>query len=635
MSAVQFMKEVLDLPRIHKYKKTLKQSEGTYSEWYRQQVRLTQASDPNAGNGLQERYFGEHPAEKIEECFAKHPEVLILYGDEDAQEDLRGEGKAIPWFRPDWSPELLESCFYPGSLIAVRKTFLEEVLPGWESGLGAFRSGNKKEDRAAAVIFVNEKPDESYFKTMLELFIRAGGWKKGCRSILHLHGIVHHCGSREDLHSFSKGWPEELKTWLRERLAEPGGFTDWTKEREISVIIPSKDSPELLERCIGALKKTGGELLAEVIVVDNGSNEENRERIGKIEGIRYLYRPMEFDFSRMCNLGAGEASGRFLLFLNDDVELRPETDLSGMAALAGRPGVGSVGIKLYYPDSRRIQHAGITNLPMGPVHKLQFLDDEKVYYYGMNRGLRNVLAVSAACVMLEKKKFQEAGGFEATLKVAFNDVALGFRLYELGYRNLCMCDAFAYHHESLSRGADDSEEKLARLLKERDRLFELFPQLTGRDPYYSEFLGCRGLDTGVRPGFETMKNQCQILRPQKNAAWEGFREDPCLMFRVEDERNGEITGYLSVLGDDNACYKRILILENEAGEKYTAELEPKYRPDLKEAMADQKHAALCGFWVRIEQGCLPPGRYRIGAAVDRFPRRIRLISLSSRFMVIK
>ena len=673
MNIKQTVKSWAEMPKKREYEKKLSAMRGTYQEWIKGQDGSDDSGVSQGGGGdietLRAEWEGATPLAS----------ALILYGDEDLV-DEKGE-RHSPWFRPDWSPELLESCFYLGSVIGVQRDFLDKTEPNWkeflekylmdalqESVPGKEAGGSGKlqvADETSSkdwAFFCNEAPDDKYQSLIRELCRKAGGWEKGCKTIAHVAKILHHCKDENGFAAFEK-------PALAGVMPDNEGETR-TKEAPVhvaqpmlSVIIPSKDNPELLKACIQALKASwcddpaymdgpgrtaedsalpkgalfaGGEgRQLEIIVVDNGSREENREQIAKAlnaEGFQYLYQPMEFDFAKMCNMGAEKAKGGLLLFLNDDVELLPESHLDKMAKLARRPGVGAVGIKLLYPDSTRIQHAGITNLPMGPVHKLQFLDDGESYYHGLNRGVRNVLAVTAACLMVQAEKFRETGGFDETLKVAFNDVALCFRLYELGYRNVCMCDGFAYHHESMTRGSDDSQEKLERLLKERDRLYQAFPNLVGKDPYYSVHLGRQGLDVRVRPAYVTMKNQIQITRVRKTDDLSGYREDACLTVRIEDERDGEITGYIVVLGDDNACYEKKLLLQKESGEIYEVIVEPNYRPDLEENLPDQVDVALSGFWIRLDKDALPKGRYRIGGAVKRTVGRLCLISWSNRFL---
>lgn len=637
MGVKGMIKKLGELPRVINYDAELQAMRGQYEKWlfwqeHAQDVREDLVHEECLLTAP-EGYFGNRPLYAMQAYFAHHPEVVILYGDEDAKE--KDGTHSHPWFRPDWSPERLEYCFYLGSLIAFRKTFLAKYSD-WKEILGPYQvageeskaEGGSSENEEYAMIFANDSPDERYREMVRTLCERAGGWERGRGSIAHLPGILYHCGSLEKFMAFT-----DPKTGYKRIQETPGDL--------LSVIVLTKDHPELMETCFRSLKRAMGidpentaHPLLEVIIVDNGSTRENRERLEKIPDVTYLYEPMEFNFSRMCNLGASHAKGKFLLFLNDDVEVLPESRLDRMMMLAARPGVGSVGLKLYYPDSTMIQHAGITNLPTGPVHKLLFLDDREEHYFGRNRGWWNVLAVSAACVMLRAEVFHEAGGFDEELAVAYNDVALGFQLYEMGYRNVVVCDAYAYHHESLTRGSDEDEKKRERLFAEQERLYQRFPELKNVDPYFSDYLSRQSTDTRIRPAYETMNNVLQIVSPVSIGEIEGIRMDPCLKVCVEEDRNGEMLGYAVVLGDDNACYERYLILERESGERYQIKLHPQYRPDLEEKMTDQRRVALSGFWICLTKGTLPAGRYRVGCLVRRTVGNLKLFYWSGHEMKV-
>lgn len=598
--------------------------------------------------------------------FRKHPEVRLLYGDEDVQ----GEGgkPTSPVFKPDWSPDVLDGCFYFGSLVAMRKELFLEAAE--EMGTSPLLRTMKEND-----YLVTDFPE--YVRWMRRCVELTDGYRKGSCQIGHVAQILFHCESVREITKFEKA----PKVAVAEK-----GTAQIQAEREdaagnpvVSVIIPSKDHPELLEKCLNGVRDTAEGLEIEIIVVDNGSSAENRERTEQLAeelteeklSVFYLYAPMGFHFSKMCNLGAEKARGQFLLFLNDDVELAVQGCIEGMAALAARPYTGAVGMKLYYPDSVRIQHAGITNLPMGPVHKLQFHEDieapeslsgiegaavrhvcennrEALCFsaeYMSCRRNANYLAVTAACLMVERSKFQEAGRFSDELPVAFNDVELCFKLYEAGYRNVCMNGCHAYHHESLSRGDDESVEKLERLLEERDKLYGAHPGMEGADPYYSVHLNREGLDTKIRPAYETAGNTIQEY--DKFLAEKTFydcRRDECVMVRIEAVRSGEIYGWSVVLGDNNACYEKFLMLK-KVTEAFSAEaiewyrgpngvyaipLEGQYRPDLQENMPDQKNVALGGFHVRLKMNLLPPGRYRLGVTVRHRISGAMLMNWSNR-----
>lgn len=576
--------------------------------------------------------------EWIADCFLRNPEAVLVYGDEDVWD--KGHERISPCFKPDWSPDLFEQKFYLGSVVAVRKEWVArqdaEFIKRWE------------------LVDCGMSPKEDCQAIVEESVYLAGGFKKGKgrRRIVHIPRVLFHNESKES----ADDWMEYAwETQSVQKTADLG---------LLSVIIPSKDNPKLLDQCIGSIVETAGSIKYEIVVVDNGSSFGNRKQIeavlhhyrqsdtSSLKRILYHYEEMSFNFSRMCNIGAKKASGDLLLFLNDDVTLAQPGTLEQMAALAVRPVTGAVGLKLLYPMKEgqsvgRIQHVGITNLPMGPVHKLQFCQDVEGYYWNRNRGRHNLLAVTAACLMVEKNKFAQVDGFYEDLAVAFNDVDLCLALYEAGYENVCECDWYAYHNESFSRGDDESSEKLARLLAERERLYAAHPSLEGWDPYYPKSLNRDGLDTLIRPIYEHGKNTLQHVNPEKGfeqldevryaERMKGCREDACLMVRVESvlkkDSSMSVTGWSVVLGDNNACYDKALIL-CDGKTYYWLELMGQYRPDLIENMPDQTNVGLCGFRLEWEAEGLPSGSYRVGMYAHNRMNGTSLINWSNRMVEV-
>ena len=666
------VKQVLTEKENRRYRKLLEARCVSYDTWVREQEkqfeeRLSQRDAAALSAQIDRVVSGieifrmpwgslsENAEMLIEKHFSEHPEVQILYGDEDV---WHGAERSNPWYKPDWSPDLFDSWFYLGSVVAVRREFLDEYSDMPENTVFSYTDMLRNSDGNA----------ENYVASIRECLEKCGGWQRGCKAVGHIPEILFHCDSVEKQAQYMQ-W--ETGTLRQEYKAVDG-------EVQLSIVIPSKDNSDILEKCVQAIVKTEKKLNYELIIVDNGSSEENKQKIEavlcgyeeldkkdaakRLCTTKYIYQPMEFNFSKMCNLGAQNASGELLLFLNDDVELCVENCLSEMAELAVREHTGAVGLKLYYPASKRIQHAGITNLPMGPVHKLQFLEDDEDYYFGVNSGLRNVLAVTAACLMVEKKKFMEVQGFAEELQVAFNDVDFCFKLYEQGYSNVCDNNCYAYHHESLSRGDDESTEKWLRLLRERDSLYDRHPKLEGKDPYYGVGLGREGLDTRVRCEYETAGNRIQQMWLQKNGmdATVGeskacgsikaisvtelakHRQDNCLMLRVENCRQGILQGYGVVLGDNNACYEKEIVLEamstasgddNTELQRYRIPIEGQYRPDLVENMPDQNNVGLSGFWIELKE--LPKGSYRIGMTVSNRVTGLKLINWSNRILAVE
>lgn len=544
--------------------------------------------------------------ERAEAFLSAHPEVCVAYGDEDV-ETAPGQYEN-PWLKPCWSPDTYLWKDYLGEAVAVRKSFYEKA---------------------------EEKSRDGLLKA-------AGGFTKGCQSIAHINGILFH--RKTDWFT-----GETNSSMTREKTA--GGQTDCRDAKKqgmpyISVIIPSKDNAVVLKKCLDTLKKTAADISYEVLLVDNGSGEAVKKKIEEMTAdapdILYIYEPMEFNFSKMCNLGAERAEGSLLLFLNDDIEATHTGWLSDMAKLAERPHVGAVGCKLLYPDTDKIQHAGITNLPMGPVHKLQFLRDNKCYYDNRNRGIRNVSAVTAACLMVRREVFEEAGGFCESMQVAFNDVDFCFTLLEKGYYNAVCNYIHLLHHESMSRGADESEEKLKRLHRERTMLYDRHPGLNGKDPFYHDWLNRTGLDTRIQPAYRSGREIADVqaakeVAKESNEAYvlKNARKDRCLLVRIEAADASHISGYGVVLGSDNACFNGKLLLERKGRQPAVYELDftEQYRQDLQENMPDQKNVALCGFHVNIAEP-LPEGEYRIGMLATDKISGSSLMNYSNRTFIV-
>lgn len=268
----------------------------------------------------------------------------------------------------------------------------------------------------------------------------------------------------------------------------------------VSIIIPSKDNPEILKVCLESIKKYTKHTKYEIVVIDNGSNEDNRNEYKKLiaefgENASYTYERFDFNFSKMCNIGAKKATGNMLLFLNDDIEIigqdYEDTDwISVLAGQAKQESTGAVGAKLLYPDSSYIQHVGVINYESSCFAHLyaKAVDDENIKAH-RNYADYDCLCVTGACFMLEKAKFDKAGGFDEAFEVTHNDVDICLTLYEQGYYNVLRNDVVLFHHESFSRGDDEvDEEKNRRNMHARDMTYEKHPKLEKYDPFYSPLL---------------------------------------------------------------------------------------------------------------------------------------------------
>lgn len=546
----------------------------------------------------------EKAAAVTAEFFDEHPFVQIAYGDEDR---LNETGlRTDPWFKPQWSPDTLDSFQYFGHIFAVRAELLKELTAKeWDACLaGMF------EDNCYRMLLMLTK------KVTDKRWIRANDAQKEIAPIGKV--LLHMREETEDCERVAAGC---------------GSF----KGALISAVIPSKDNPAVLETCIASIRDktilpTGVSL--EIIVVDNGSSEENRSKLEQMAerfGFRYFYHPMEFNFSRMCNYGIEKSNGDYILLLNDDMEIIQSDWLAKLYEKASLPHAGAVGAKLLYPDSDVIQHIGITNIKVGPVHKLLKKHDAESHYHGQNRHVYDMIGVTAACLLIARDKYDEAGGLYEEMAVAYNDVELNFALYELGYYNIERCDVTLYHHESLSRGDDNlSDEKWIRLLHEKDILYTRHPSLRAFDPFYSRNLAVHSNLYLSNFMYEYEKRDyytdLKLWKKPEPMQW----ENGCLTVNAEHARKEKklefterddvywIEGWSYVLGMDNCRYKRSLLLQGSKGKLYQAAVMNRYRKDVEKILPEQQNVALAGFVCRIPKDALPADIYTVSMlASDR------------------
>jgi GT2 family glycosyltransferase len=259
----------------------------------------------------------------------------------------------------------------------------------------------------------------------------------------------------------------------------------------ISVIVPFRDRAELLDSCLKALFDHAGWQHLEVIGIDNQSREATtRERLAAWSEmdsrVRFISHDEAFNFAAICNRGARCARGEYLLFLNNDVEIHGDGTVRELLQYARLPGIGAVGGRLTYPDGT-IQHAGIVvGIGGSAGHAFKGFPQDLPGYFGRLQVASNVSAVTAAMMMVERKKFLGAGGFDAEhFAVALNDVDFCLRLMQRGLRNVVTPWASGVHHESASRGSDASAEKRGRLAQESDHFREKWRAfLEAGDPLY-------------------------------------------------------------------------------------------------------------------------------------------------------
>ncbi len=418
----------------------------------------------------------------------------FIYSDEDF---ISPEGDYInPHFKPDFSPDLLLSHNYITHLSCFKRTLLDEV--------GHF---NPAYDGA-----------QDY-----ELFLRL---TEKADNIRHIPKVLYHWRMLENSTSLNSGAkPEALergRLLLEETLkrreidgkVEYGNIHHYFRVRYtiqnhplVSIIIPFKDKPELLEMCIDSILEKSTYANYEIIGISNNSEEESTfacmtKLESKDERVKFYEYNVPFNYAQINNHAVETyAKGEHVLLLNNDIEVISPDWIEAMLEHSQRKEIGCVGAKLYYPDDT-IQHAGII-IGLGGYagHSHKHYPRENPGYFNRLNVIQDVSAVTAACLMIKKRIYQEVGGMdEVNFKVAYNDVDFCLRVLEEGYYNLFTPYAQMYHHESVSRGYETTPEKIARFQTEKDALYARHNHiLENGDPYYNPNLNHDREDFSLRP----------------------------------------------------------------------------------------------------------------------------------------
>lgn len=405
---------------------------------------------------------------------AKNPDADIIYSDEDVK--LTDGSISTPYLKPSWSPELLYAFNYFGRLTLLSR----EIV---------VRAGGLTED--------------ADLDAEWDLNLRASDLAKRIvrlpKIICHRH-FTSHRGRPSPETQPALACRRTIETYWRAKGfdAVAKSFSDGTQsvawplkeEPLVSIIIPTKDRADLLTVSItGVLRQTDYRNL-ELIIVDTGSVEAaTHELYAELDNdsrVRIINFKSKFNYSSACNFGAASAKGKFLLFLNNDIEVISSDWLSSMVRVAQRPGVGCVGVKLSYP-SGMLQHGGVM---IGPhLAALGYRGEERMGFdvFGSPHHSRNWLAVMGACQMISREAFSIVGGFDEAYQIAMSDVAICIRLWQYGYRTAYVPEGELIHHEGASRGHTNPPEDERRLAEDiRAAGIEedpyLHPELDGNSP---------------------------------------------------------------------------------------------------------------------------------------------------------
>lgn len=412
------------------------------------------------------------------------PDAQLIYSDEDK---INADGQRhSPYFKPDWNYDLFlsQNCF---SHLGLIKTSLFKTIGGFRIGL----EGSQDHDLILRVL-AHVQPAQIVHipKVLYHWRVHAQSTAGSAQSKPYAAIAGEKAISEHLLHKGINAQVSYQGYGYRVQYPLP------VNEPLVSLIIPTRNGLQLLRQCIESIVKKTTYKNYEFIIVDNGSDEP--ETLAYLESLKHRERfqvirdDRPFNYSQLNNLAARQAKGEILGLINNDIEVIAPEWLGEMVSHALRPEVGAVGAKLLFPDDS-IQHGGVV-LGIGGVanHAHLKFPAEHPGYFGRLCLIQQYSAVTAACLLVRKSVFDEAGGLnEEQLKVAFNDVDFCLRLGKLGYTNIWSPYALLYHHESATRGQDLSPEKRARFVSEVEYMMKTWGDILPNDPAYNPNLNIR------------------------------------------------------------------------------------------------------------------------------------------------
>jgi GT2 family glycosyltransferase len=402
----------------------------------------------------------EHALYWVARTIIENPDVGLIYSDED-KIDTNGK-RSSPYFKSDWNEFLFRSQNMVCHLGVYRRDLVEKV--------GQFRPGFEGAQDYDLALRCSEQLEREQIihipRVLYHWRIHAGstamsGGEKPYAAIAGLKALDEHLQRKGDI-----GKTELLPMGMyRVHYQLPAELP------LVSLIIPTRNAHGLVKQCIDSIKALTTYPHYEIILIDNGSDDpaslEYFSEIAKEDNIRVLRDDGPFNYSALNNGAVRIANGSLIGLVNNDIEIITPEWLDEMVSIALQPNVGAVGARLWYPDDR-LQHGGVI-VGVGGVagHSHKYLPKGDYGYFCRAGLIQEFSAVTAACLIIKKSTFDQVDGLdEEHLKIAFNDVDFCLRVQEAGYINVWTPFAEMYHHESATRGQEDTPEKKQRFMKE-------------------------------------------------------------------------------------------------------------------------------------------------------------------------
>lgn len=408
----------------------------------------------------------QHALMHVVEAINSKENVQFIYSDEDK---INEQGhREDPHFKPDWNLDLLYSQNYVSHLGIYKADIVKRI--------GGFRIGYEGSQDFDLLLRYSREIDQNnivhipkvlYHWRMVEGSTALASGEKSYTTEAGVKALEDHFKALNVDVTVKRGMADNIYKVNWPSLKDEGS------EPLVSLVIPTYNGYQITKQAIDSILEKTSYSNYEILLVDNNSDDPTAlryfEEINKEEKVSVLRYPFPFNYSAINNFAAKQAKGEVLGLINNDIEVINSDWLTEMVSHAIRDDVGCVGAKLYYPNNT-IQHAGVI-LGLGGVacHSHKDFPRDHPGYFRRLQSVQNYSAVTAACLLVTKSIFNQVNGLnELDLTVAFNDVDFCLKVQSAGYRNLWTPYAELYHHESISRGAEDNPEKVARFNKEID-----------------------------------------------------------------------------------------------------------------------------------------------------------------------
>lgn len=423
--------------------------------------------------------LAEHALVLVAESINRHPSAGIVYSDEDKIDEAGNRSE--PHFKCEWNIDLFRS----QNMISHLGVYRRELV----SAVGGFREGFEgSQDYDLALRIIESLPADRiihipyvlYHWRVHENSTASSGLNKTYAQDAGIKAL------REHFFRLDIDAEVVLTKFLQYRIKYPLP----SRLPKVSLIIPTKNGLQLLRRCLDSILSKTAYNNYEVVVIDNGSDDpETLAYFREIDGnknVSVVRDDRPFNYSALNNRAISNVDGEYVALLNNDLEVITPEWLGEMLSLASRDGIGAVGATLWYPDDS-LQHGGvITGLGGVAGHSHKGLPRGGLGYFCRARLTQGLSAVTAACLLVKRSIYLEVGGLnEADLQVAFNDVDFCLKVRAAGYQNVWTPFAELYHHESATRGFEDTPEKQARFSREIEYMKRTWGELLLNDPSYS------------------------------------------------------------------------------------------------------------------------------------------------------